>query len=190
MKELIGFRLFDSVGGGIHCLPSSGEGTGGQYFHSLGVPHFSASVDDFLLSLLKLAGEGSKLKDFAFDEGIPQLLHGSVDDGLIGLARLKDALPKGVERGVCAIARPCPQFDCKDWVSFTHGEVGVWAGVVEYELYVFGFALVVVGVVNGCRDTESPVGPVFDEWGSWVRVTPGVVDHILVHASYYDGGSR
>ena len=190
MKGPIGSCLFDSVDGGIHCLSSSGEGTGGQYFHLLGVPHFGTSVDDFLSSLLELAGEGSKLKDFAFNEGIPQLLHGSVDDGLIGLARLKDALPKGIERGVCAVARPCPQFDCEDWVSFTHGEVGAWAGVIEYEPYVFGFTLVVVGVVNGRRDTESPVGPVFDEWGSWVCVTPGVVDHILVRASYYDGGSR
>ena len=75
-------------------------------------------------------------------------------------------------------------------MSFTYGEVGARAGVVEYELYVFGLALIVVSVVNGRRDAESPVGPILDEQWSWVCVTRGIVDDILIRASYYNWGRR
>jgi hypothetical protein len=57
-------------------------------------------------------------------------------------------------------------------MSFTHGEVGVRAAIVEYEPHVFGFTLVVVGVVDGHCDAESSIGSVFDEWGSRVCVAP------------------
>ena len=190
MEGSIGSRLFKTVGGGVHGLSSSGEGAGGQHFHLLGMSYFGAGIDNLLSGLLELLGEGSKLKDFSFYEGIPQLLHGSVDDELVGLSGLEDALSKGIEGGMHTVARSCLQLDCKHRMSFTHGEVCAWAGVVEYESYVFGPTLVVVGIVDGCRNAELSVGPVLDERGSWMRVTPRVVDHVLVCAGYYDGGSR
>ena len=99
----------------------------------------------------------SKLGHFSFNERISQLLYGSVDDGLIGMSGLKYALPKGIEGGLCTLARLCTQFDGEDGVTFTHSEVGSRAYVVEYESYKFGLPFVIVGVADGCRDTEPPV---------------------------------
>ena len=73
-------------------------------------------------------------------------------------------------------------------MSFTHGEVGSRASVVEYESYVFGFALVIVGIVDRCRDVESSVGSILDERRPGVGVVTGVVDDVLVCTSYYDRG--
>ena len=75
-------------------------------------------------------------------------------------------------------------------MSFTHGEMGAWAGVVEYESHVFGLALVVVSVVNGRGDTKPSIRSILDEWRPWVCVTCGVVDDILVRTRYYDRGCR
>ena len=117
-------------------------------------------------------------------------MHSLVDDRLIRLSVLKDALSKGVEGRLRTVARSCVQFDREHRVSFAHGEMGSGASVVEYEAHVFGFALVVVGVVNGRRDAELSVGSIFDERRSWVCVARGVVDDILVCAGYYDWGCR
>ena len=75
-------------------------------------------------------------------------------------------------------------------MSFTHGEVGARTGVVEYESYVFGLALVVVSVVDGCCDAKPSIGPILDEWRSWVCVACRIVDDILIRACYYDWGCR
>ena len=46
--------------------------------------------------------------------------------------------------------------------------MGSWAGVVEYEAYVLGLALVVICVVDGRRDAKPPIGSVLNE--RWPRV--------------------
>ena len=130
MEGVIGSSLFEAIGRGIHGLSGSGEGTGGQHLHLLGVSDFGVGVDDLLLGLLKFLGEGSKLKNFSFDKGIPQLLHGSVDDDLVWLSGFENALSKGVERRVRTVTRSCPQLDCEHRVSFTHGKVGARASIV------------------------------------------------------------
>ena len=48
-------------------------------------------------------------------------------------------------------------------MAFPHGEMGSWADIVEYKSYIFGLALVVIGVVDGRGDTESSVGLILDE---------------------------
>ena len=73
-------------------------------------------------------------------------------------------------------------------MSFTHGEMGLGASVVEYEPHIFGLAFVIIGVVDGCRDTESSVRSILDKWRPWVHVTRGVIDDVLVCTSYYDRG--
>ena len=170
MKGVVSSGLFEAVGRGVHGLTSGGEGAGSQHLDLLHVSDLGAGIDDFLSGLLEFSSEGSKLKNFAFDERVPQLLHGSVDDELVGLPGLEDALSKGIEGGVRTITRSRPQLDCEYWMSFAHGEVGAWTSVVEYESHVFGPAPVVVGVVDGRRDTELSIGSVFDERGSWMHV--------------------
>ena len=170
MEGPVGSCLFESVDRGIHGLSSSGEGAGGQHLHLLGMSYFGAGVDDLLSDFLELVSEGSELKNFAFDEGVPQLVHRSVNKELVGLSGLEDALSEGIEGGLRTITRSGPQLDCEHRVAFTHGEVGAWTGVVEYEPYIFGFTLVVVGIVDRRRDAESSVGSVFDKRGSWMRV--------------------
>ena len=83
MEGAIGPGLFETLDGSVHGLSGGGEGTTGQYFDLLHVSNFGASVDDFLLGFEKLLGEVSELQHFSFDEGVSQLLYGSVDNGLI-----------------------------------------------------------------------------------------------------------
>ena len=91
-----------------------------------------------------------------------------------------------MKRGLHAITGSCTQLDREHWVTFAHGEVGSGTRVVEDESHVFGFALVVISIVDGRRDTEPPVRSIFDERRPWVRVTGGIVDSVLVCAGYYD----
>jgi hypothetical protein len=98
VEDVVGSSLFEAIGRGVHSLSGSGEGASGQHLHLLGMSNLGASVDDLLSDLLKFSGEGSKLKNFSFDKRIPQLLDGLVDDGLVGLPELEDALSKGIER--------------------------------------------------------------------------------------------
>ena len=147
-------------------------------------------VDEFLPGFLEVLCKPSELLHFSFDEGIAQLLYGAVNDGLIGLSRLEDPLAKRIERGLGAVARSCAEFDREYRVSFTHGKVGAGADVVEYEMYVLGFASVVVRVVNGRSEAQSSVGPVFDERWSQVCVARGIVDDIGVGTHYYDRRGR
>jgi hypothetical protein len=111
------------------------------------------SVDDFLSSLLEVLGESSKLLYFSFNEGVAQLVYCTIDNLLVGLSRLENPLAKRIEGGLGAIARSRSKFDCEHRMSFTHGEVGAGADVVEYEVYVFGLALVVVRIPDGRSDT-------------------------------------
>ena len=189
MKGSIGPCLFEAIDGRVHGLSCGGEGTGGQHLHSLGMSDLGTGVDHFLPGVLEFSGEGSKLKDFSLDEWISQLSYGSVDDGLIGLPRLEDTLSKGMEGGLRTVSRSRSQFDREHRVSFTHGEVGAWTTVVEYEPYVFGLALIVVGVVNRRREAETSIGSVFDERRSRMCITRRVIDYGLVRASDYNWGS-
>ena len=99
----------------------------------------------------------SELGHLTFNEGISQLLHGLIDDGLVDVSRLEYTLSERVERGLRPIARSSSQLDGKDGVTFTHSEVGTRTGVVEYESYKFGLPFVIVSVVDGRRDTEPSV---------------------------------
>ena len=190
MEDAVRSSLFEAISRCIHRLSGSGEGTGGEYFDLLSVSDASASVDDFLPGFLEVLRKSSELLYFSFDERVAQLLHSAVDDELIGLSRLKDSLAKRVEGGLGAVARSCAKFDREHGVSFTHGEVGAGTDVVEYEVYVFGLALVVVCIVDGCADAESSIGPVLDKRWSWVSVAQSVIDDVWVGAHYYDRRSR
>ena len=145
-----------------------------------------ASVDDLLSCVLEVLRKLAKLLHFSFDEGIAELLDGAVDDELIRLPRFKDPLTERVERGLGAVARSRAKFDREYWVSFTHGKVGTGADIVEYEVYVFGLALIVIRIVDGRSDAESSIGPILDEWWSGVSVARGVVDNGRVGAHYHD----
>ena len=150
----------------------------------------STSVNEFLSGFLEVLRKSSKLLYFSFDEGVAQLLYGVVDDALIGLSRFKDLLAKRIEGGLGAIARSCAKFDCEHRVSLTHGKVGVRADVVEYEVYVFGLASVVVRVVDGRSDAQSSVGPILDKRWSGVCVAWSIIDDVWVGAHYYDQRGR
>ena len=107
MEGAIGSGLLETFDRSVHCLTGGGESAGGQHLDLLGVSDFSASIDNLLLSLLKFLSEVSKLQHLALDKGIPQLLYGSINDELVGLSRLEDALSKRVEWGLCAVAGSC-----------------------------------------------------------------------------------
>ena len=147
-------------------------------------------VDDFLSCVVEVLREATKLLHFPFDEGIAELLDGAIHNGLVRLTRLEDLLAKWIERGLSTIARSCAEFNCEHRVSDAHGEMSARTDVVEYKVDVFGLALVVVRVVDGCDDTESSVGPVFDKWWSGVSIARIVIDDILVGTHYHDRRSR
>ena len=81
---------------GIHGLVGCNKGASGQHFDLLGVTDFSTGIDRFLLGFEELLGEVSKLEDFSFDEQVSQSLYRVVDELLVGLSILKDALAEGV----------------------------------------------------------------------------------------------
>ena len=149
---MVGSGLFKAFNRGVHGLVGGGKGAGGQHLNLLRMSDFGVRIDDFLTGLLKLLSEVSELLHLAFDEGVSQLLHGSVDDGLVRLPEFEDALSKGVKGGLCTVAGSCAQFNREYRVTFTHGEMGTRAGIVEYESHVFGFALVICyGSKGPCR---------------------------------------
>ena len=190
MEDAVGSSLLEAVDGGVYGLAGGGEGAGGQHLDLLCMSNFGARIDDFLSSFLELLSEVSELQHLSFDEGVSQLLYGSIDDRLVWLSGLEDSLAERVERGLRTIARSCTQLDCEHRMSSTHSEECAWAGVVEYELHVFGLAFVIVGVVDGRGDTESSIRPILDEWWPWVCVPCGVVDNVLISACYYHWGRR
>ena len=190
MENTIRSSLFETIRGLIHRLSSSGEGTGGKHFDLLRMSDTGTGVNDLLSGFLEVLRESSKLLYFSFDEGVTQLLYGAINDGLIGLSRFEDPLAKRIEGGLGPVAGSCAKFDREHGVSFAHGEVGARADIVEYEMYVFGLALVVVCVVDGRGNAKSPVGPVLNKWRSWVCVARRVVNNVWVGAPYYDRGSR
>ena len=148
------------------------------------------SVNDFLSSFLEVLRKSSEVLYFAFNEGVTQLLYGAIDDELVRLPRLEDPLAKRIEGGLGAVTRSCAEFDREYGVSFTHGKVGAGTDVVEYEVYVFGLALVVIRIVDGRGDAESSIGPILDEWWSRVRISCVIVDDLLVRSGYYYRGCR
>jgi hypothetical protein len=157
MEGAVSSGLFEAVDGGVHCLAGGGEGASGQHFDSLCLSNFGTGLNDLLSDFLELLSEMSELPHLTFNEGISHLLYRSIDDGLIRVSGLEHSLTKGVEGRLRTVARSCTKLDCEHRVTFPHGEVSVWAGVVEYEPYVLGLALVVVGIVNGCGDAKPPV---------------------------------
>ena len=64
--------------------------------------------------------------------------------------------------------------------------MGAWADVVEYEVYVFGLALIVVCIRDRRGDAETSIGSIFDKGWSGVGVARGVIDDIQVGAHYYN----
>ena len=119
MEGSVSPGLFESVDGGVHCLSGGGERAGSEDLDLLRVSDGVASVDDFLSGFLQFSSEVPELRNFAFDEGISQLLYGSVDDGLVSVSRFEYALSKGIKRGLRAVARSGTQFDSEDGVTFT-----------------------------------------------------------------------
>ena len=189
MQDPVGSCLLEAAGGFVDSLSRGGEGADSQEFDLLCMTDAGAGVDDLLSCVVKVLREVTKLLNLSFDEGVTELLDGAVDDRLIGLPRLEDPLAKWIERGLCSIARSCPKSDRKDRVSAAHGEMSARAGVIEYKMYVFGLALVVIRVVNGSGDAEPPIGSILDERRSGMGVACVVVDDILVGTHYDDRGS-
>jgi hypothetical protein len=136
--------LFEAVGGCVHSLSSGSEGADGQQFDLLRVSDASASVDDLLSCVLEVLRKSAELLHLSFDERVAELLYGAIDDELVGLPRLKDPLVERIEGGLSAVARSHTKFDCEHGMSFTHGEMGTRADVVEYKVHVFRFALIVI----------------------------------------------
>jgi hypothetical protein len=66
---------------------------------------FSVSIDHFLSGFEELLGEVLESKDFPFDEWVSQALHRVVNELLIRLSVLEDALSKGMEWGLGAVSR-------------------------------------------------------------------------------------
>ena len=66
---------------------------------------FGASIDHFLLGFEEFLGEVSKLKDFSFNERVSQSLYRVVDELLVRLSILEDALAKGMEQGLGTVSR-------------------------------------------------------------------------------------
>jgi hypothetical protein len=98
MEGVVGSGLFKTFNRSVHGLTCGGEGAGGQHLDLLCVLNFGVCFDNFLTGFLELLGEVSELQHLSFDEGVPQLLDGPIDDGLVRLPELKDLLSKRVER--------------------------------------------------------------------------------------------
>ena len=186
MEDSISPGLFETTSGFVHSLSGGGEGTDSQQFDLLRVSETGAGINDLLSRVVKVLRETAKLLHFSFDEGVTELLDGAVDDGLIRLARLEDPLAKRIEGGLGTIAGSCAKFDREYWVSAAHGKMSARADVVEYEVHVFGLALVIVRIVDGCRDAEPSIGSIFDERRPRMSVTRVVIDDGRVGAHYYD----
>ena len=146
MEGVIGSRLFESRGGGVHSLSSGGEGAGSQYLDLLGMVNLGACVDHLLSSFQKFLSELSELKDFSFDERVSQSSDCVVNELLIRLSVFEDTLLEGVERGLSAVLRSSSQLDGEDGMSLSHSEEGPGTRVVQYELHVLGLAAVVISV--------------------------------------------
>ena len=98
MEDAISPGLLEPFGGRIDSLSGRCKGTRGQRLDVLGVADFSTSVDDFLSSLAKFLSELSKLKNFSFDERISEPVYGAVDELLVWLPVLEQALSKWGEQ--------------------------------------------------------------------------------------------
>ena len=70
IEESVGPRLLEAFGRCVNGLMSGHEGTGCEHLNTLGLAYFCACVDYFLLRLLQLLRQLSKLSDFSLDEWI------------------------------------------------------------------------------------------------------------------------
>ena len=104
---MVGPGLFEEIDRGVHGLSGGGEGTSSQHLDLLRMSDFGAGFNDFLSGLLEFLGEVSELQHLAFDEGVPQLLYGPVDDELVRLSELEDTLAKRVKGGLRTVAGSC-----------------------------------------------------------------------------------
>jgi hypothetical protein len=64
--------------------------------------------------------------------------------------------------------------------------MGTRADVVEYEVDIFGLALIVIHIGDGCSDAKLSVGPILDKGWSGMGVARVVIDDVRVGAHYYD----
>ena len=188
MEGAIGSCLFESCGRGVHSLLGGSEGTGGQHLDLLGVADLGVCVDHLLPGFQEVLSELSELKDFSFDEQVPQSLNCVINELLVWLSMFEDVLTKGMERGLSAISRSSLQFDGEDGMSLSHGEESPGARIVQYELHIFGFALIVISVAYRHQDAEPSIRPILYKWGNRVSESRGVVDDILIHATYDNWG--
>ena len=113
-------------------------------------------------------------------------MQGLINEMLVWLSVLEEALAKGVEWGLGPVAGSCSQFNCENRVSPSHSEEGPWARVVEYETDIFGLALVVICIADGNCDAESSVGPILHEQWSRMGVLWQAIDQLLIGSVYYN----
>ena len=71
-------------------------------------------------------------------------------------------------------------------ITLAHGEKCTWVRIVQHELNVLGLPFVVISVVNGCGDAESPIRAILHERRARMRVMLKSVDEGLVSTSYED----
>ena len=71
-------------------------------------------------------------------------------------------------------------------MPFTHSEEGSRIGVVQYEPYVLGLAAVIVSIAYGRHDAEASIRSILYKRGAWVSEPRGVIDDVLICATYDD----
>ena len=104
MEHAIGSCLFESICRSIHGLAGCDEGASSQHLDLLSVADFGAGVDHFLLGFEELLSEVSELKDFSFNERVSQPLYCSVDELLVRLSILENALAEGMKRRLGSVS--------------------------------------------------------------------------------------
>ena len=115
-------------------------------------------------------------------------MQGSINQVLIGLSVLEDVLTKWMEWGLGTTSGSCSQLDGEDGMPSTHSEECSWVQVIQYELHVLGFPLVIVCVLNWSGNTESSIRTILYEWRSGVHVALEAVDKFLVGSTNDDWG--
>ena len=65
-------------------------------------------------------------------------------------------------------------------MSLAHSKECTWIRVVQHELYVFGFPLVIIGVTDRCGDAKSPIRMILYKWWSGVSIALEPIDKVLV----------
>ena len=73
-------------------------------------------------------------------------------------------------------------------MPLSHGEEGPGTCVIEYEPHVLGLAAIIISVTYGGRDTETSIQLILYKGWTGMSVSRGVIDDVLVHATYHDWG--